>query len=72
MLPKLTLRIKLVGYLKNNFGAMIRSNGNFFLNLHGTGYTVFLILCSVKLTKIYEDSNFYVEERRIIKSVLRL
>ena len=50
--PKLTLRIKLVGYLRNNFGAMIRSNGTFFLNLHRTGYTVFLILRLIKLTRI--------------------
>ena len=57
MLPKLTLRIKLVGHLRNNFGAMIRSNGTFFLNLHRTGYTVFLILRLIKLTQIHEDSN---------------
>ena len=41
MLPKLTLRIKLVGYLKNNFGAMIKSNENFFLNLQGLGTLFF-------------------------------
>ena len=57
MLPKLTLRIKLVGYLRNNFGAMIRSNGTFFLNLHRTEYTVFLILRLIKLTRIHEDSK---------------
>ena len=26
----------------------------------------------MKLTQIHDDSNIYVEERRIIKSVLRL
>ena len=49
-----------------------RSNGTFFLNLHRIGYTVFLILCSMKLRQIHEDSNIYVEERRIIKSELPL
>ena len=49
-----------------------RSNDTFFLNLHRIGYTVFLILCLMKLTQIHEDPNICVEERRIIKSVLRL
>ena len=47
-------------------------HGIFSLNLHRIGYTVFLILCLMKLTQIHEDSNKCVEERRIIKSVLRL
>ena len=49
-----------------------RSNDTFFLNLHRIGYTVFLILCFMKLTQIHEDSNICVEGRRIIKSVLLL
>ena len=36
----------------------------FFLNLHRIGYTVFLILCLIKVTRIHEDSNIYIEERR--------
>ena len=48
-----------------------RSNGTVFLSLHTIGYTVFLILYLMKLTQIHEDSNIYVEERRIIKSVVR-
>ena len=49
-----------------------RSNGTFFLNLHRVGYTVFLILCLIKLTRVHEDSNIYIAERRIIKSVQHL
>ena len=36
------------------------------------GYTVFLILCLIKLTRIPEDSNIFIEKRGNIKSVLRL
>ena len=49
-----------------------RSNDTFFLNLHRIAYTVFLILCLMKLTQIHEDSNIYVVGERITKSTLRL
>ena len=46
-----------------------RSHGTFFLNLHKIGYTVFLILYLIKISRIHEDSNFHIKEGRIIKSV---
>ena len=35
------------------------------------GYTVFLILCLIKLTRIHEDSNIFIEERGNIKFLQR-
>ena len=57
MLPRLTLRIKLVGSVEEQLWCDDQVKWEFLSKSAGTGYTVFLILRLIKRTRIHEDSN---------------